>query len=89
MIICAALKVNIPSEEIIISGLRHGDCYYQMQKMHLQGYTVTEGFVDNTGNFYDRFQAYNHARECGQLPMTVRWHKEDIHENELYSEDLY
>ena len=89
MIICAALKVVIPSEEIIISGLRHGDCYYQMRKMELKDYTVIEGFVDNKGNFYDRVQAYNHACECCQLPMTVRWHKEDTHENELYSEDLY
>ena len=89
MIICAALKVIIPSEEIIISGLRHGDCYYQMQKMHLKDYTVVEGFVDNDGEFYDRRLAFDKAYSSGQLSATVVGHKADNKENELYSEDLY
>lgn len=93
MIICAALKIEMPNQKqpIVISGLRHGDCYYQAKLANIatNSENTVEGFVDNIGNFFDRYGALVHAISIGQISKTVIIYKNEEGEKELYTEDLY
>lgn len=96
MIICAAMKVEgkqyEPDGVVIVPCFRHGHGYRILH--NLIGDTsykgrVTEGFIDHTGAFHDRKDAYDHALRCGQLSESTRYLKDERNEHELYSEDLY
>lgn len=94
MIICAALKIqmNNLSEPTIVHCFRHTYGYkilYDLVPDRTAYGKVIDGFINHKGEFLDRKEALAHALECGQLNQTVRWHKEDHNEDELYSEDLY
>ena len=96
MIICAAIKLKcIHSEqeddELIVCGLRHGNCLEVINEFKTKvGFShQTQGFIDDKGNFLNRYEAYLHACQCGQLSKTTRLYKEEKGETELYSEDLY
>lgn len=95
MIICACIKivpVENPKDVMYVCGVRHGDCYSTMEHMNLprKGDRIqTEGFMTHKNEFLDRFDAYIHAAECGQLTPTVRTYKAELGEEELYSEDLW
>ena len=95
MIICAAIKVQMErggrSVETVIHGLRHANCWELMADMGIQANPteVVEGFVDSQDRFLNRYDAFNHALECGQLSATVRDCKAERGERQLYSEDLY
>ena len=89
MIICAAIKDT--RTNAIFGGIRHGFIY---SAMHDAGITphhekAIEGFLDEKGNFYDRYEAYDIAMTNGQMSATTRQHKRDRGEKELFSEDLY
>ena len=89
MIICAAIKDTRTGA--VFGGIRHGFIY---SAMHDAGITpphekAIEGFLDEKGNFYDRYEAYNIAMTNGQMSATVRQYKRDKGEKELFSEDLY
>ena len=95
MIICAALLVQVEGldEPTILPCRRHGDGYsilrdlgYAPKKKYV---VVKEGFIDHKGEFLDRYDAFIYAKDCGQLSQSTLWHKEDNHEIELFSEDLY
>ena len=45
--------------------------------------------LDEKGNFYDRYEAYDIAMTNGQMSATARHYKMDKGERELFSEDLY
>lgn len=95
MIICAAIKVPFERGgrpvETVIHGLRHANCWELMADMGIQANRteVVEGFIDSQNRFLDRYDAFNHALICGQLPATVRACKAERGERQLYSEDLY
>ena len=95
MIICAALLVQLEDVKapIIIHCRRHGDGHETIRDLHhlcdVKYSSVKEGFVDHDNNFLDRYDAFHHAKMCGQLSQTTLWRKEDNMESELYSEDLY
>ena len=89
MIICAAIKDTRTGA--VFGGIRHGFIY---SAMHDAGITpphekAIEGFLDEKGNFYDRYEAYDIAMTNGQMSATTRQHKRDRGEKELFSEDLY
>ena len=89
MIICAAIKDTRTGA--VFGGIRHGFIY---SAMHDAGITpphekAIEGFLDEKGNFYDRYKAYDIAMNNGQLSASTRQLKRERHETELYSEDLY
>ena len=89
MIICAAIKDT--RTNVIFGGIRHGFIY---SAMHDAGITpphekAIEGFLDEKGNFYDRYEAYDIAMNNGQLSASTRQLKRERNETELYSEDLY
>lgn len=89
MIICAAIKDTRTGA--VFGGIRHGYIY---SAMHDAGITppraaAVEGFLDEKGNFYDRYEAYDIAMTNGQMSATTRHYKMDKGERELFSEDLY
>ena len=95
MIICAAINITFVNSQnevinLIVCGHRHGDCYKtirQLDNKHTQ-WTV-QGFINHKGEFLDRKEAFEHAKECGQCNETQRYYWEDHNQDELYSEDLY
>lgn len=95
MIICAAIKINglnadFQEIDTVICGLRHSDCFKTIRFLQLLSKPeMVQGFINHKGEFLDRKEALAHARECGQLPETVRYYQEDHNIDELYSEDLY
>ena len=89
MIICAAIKDTRTGA--VFGGIRHGFIY---SAMHDAGIApphekAIEGFLDEKGNFYNRYAACEIAMSNGQLSATTRQHKRDTGEKELFSEDLY
>ena len=89
MIICAAIKDTRTGA--VFGGIRHGFIY---SAMHDAGITpphekAIEGFLDEKGNFYDRYEAYDIAMTNGKMSATARHYKMDKGERELFSEDLY
>ena len=89
MIVCAAIKDTRTGA--VFGGIRHGDIY---SAMHDAGITppkgaAIEGFLDEMGSFYDRYEAYIVAMNNGQMSATARQLKRDRGERELFSEDLY
>ena len=94
MIICAALKIHNKEKDkdIVMPCYRHGDGYVVLYDLVGNKYgksDIVEGFIKDTGEFMDRKDALDHARQCGQLSQADLWYKSDHGENELYSEDLY
>lgn len=95
MIICAAIRFHIlaTGRDVTLCGLRHGDCFSQLADLGFNprdGYLELEqGFVTHTGEFLDRFDAFIHAKECGQMSATTREEKRVRNESQLYSEDLW
>lgn len=89
MIICAAIKDTRTGA--VFGGIRHGNIY---SAMHDAGITpphaaAIKGFLDEKGNFYDRYGAYDIAMTNGQLSAATRQYKCNKGEKELFSEDLY
>lgn len=95
MLICAALLIQVEGldHQTILPCRRHGDGFEILHDFGFAPKTkcsiVEQGFIDHNGKFLDRKEAWDHARECGQLSQTTMWYKQDHLDWELYSEDLY
>lgn len=95
MIICAAIKIRFVDsqedvKELIICGLRHGNCYETIRSLDVTHKQWTEqGFINHKGEFLNRKDALQHALDCGQLSETHKYYQKDHNIDELYSEDLY
>ena len=95
MLICAALLIQVDGldHQTILPCRRHGDGFEILCDLGFAPKTkysiVEQGFIDHNGKFLDRLEAWNHARDCGQLSQTTAWYKQDHFDVELYSEDLY
>lgn len=95
MIICAAIQFQMKKTGRVatLCGLRHGDIFSEMADMGLRPgedyIEVCQGFIDDKGDFLDRYAAFDHAFKIGQLSMTTYQAKHEHHETELYSEDLW
>lgn len=99
MILCAAIKAeirdNTGSRILVIPCRRHGDRLAIVQEMRNissdpnLNINTCQGFITNKGEFLDRVDALEHAKECGQLSESTLWYKDDHCDTELFSEDLY
>lgn len=95
MLICAALLLQIEGlgHTTTLPCRRHGDGFEILKDLGYYPKTkykvIKQGFIDHNGNFLDRYEAWSHALQCGQLSQSTRWYKEDNRDCELYSEDLY
>lgn len=94
MIICAAISVqfirNGKTVEAVIPGHRHGSIWELMAILCVPtDRQETEGFLNNKGEFLDRYEAYEHTLMCGQLSETTLTNKQERREYILFSEDTY
>ena len=89
MIVSAAVKIKDlrQDKEIIIPCHRHCDAFYILKqfayKKDIDYKEITQGFLDEEDNFYNRIEAWNEAYKCNQL-MVI-----DNTSKELFSEDLW
>lgn len=95
MLVCSAVKFKIDktNEEVILCGVRHGDVYKQLMDLGFEprvGYTELEdGFLDNTGRFFNRHDAMIYAIASGQASEESISKYNEGKQNYLYSEDLW
>lgn len=97
MILAAAIKYKIEAtdKEVVLCGARHGDVFVQLEALGFkprQGYTeIEQGFIDHRNKFLNRSEAYDHAKECGQICASIihEHEKSDSSLKELFSEDLW
>ena len=94
MIICAAIQISFSRSgktvKAVVPGYRHGNCWELMATLGVPAdRQEVEGFLDHQGHFLDRYDAFDHALQCGQLSDTTRTAKAEKGERQLYSEDLY
>ena len=92
MIICAAIKITVDGNKtVVVPGYRHPDCYELLSELHVvySRDNLVEGFIDNSGSFLDRFEAFSHAVSSGQLSSVTMDFKCEKFETQLFSEDLY
>lgn len=94
-IICAANKVTLSNAEtILVVGPRHWDktmCNI-FDGMNPYDYAVeieVQGFIDQFGNFYDRYEAWIIAETNGQIIRRVGGDTALDGRGRLFSENLY
>jgi len=73
---------------IVYTGKRHNDVFISMRNQGVSYKYCIQGFVDDKGNFFDRFQAYNEAKRCSQI-ITNKGKGILSNLKKLCSEDLY
>ena len=88
-LIAATIKFYPKDSEYpqIVCGKRHCDCFEWMFKHQVEYDKITheQGFLTNTNQFVDRYEAMNLALDWGQVS------EEDGYKSgqQLYSEDLW
>lgn len=95
MILAAAIKYRIEKTGkcVVLCGARHGDVFDQLEALgfdpHFGYEEIEQGFIDHTGQFLTRTEAYEHAKQCGQLPWKIIHQREEDKRFSLISEDLW
>lgn len=103
MILAAAIKYRIKKtdKEVVLCGCRHGDIFQQLEALGFnprdEYEEIEQGFINHRGDFLNRWEAFCHAYQCGQLSSKIYHKKMDmyvgikdaIHLPELISEDLW
>lgn len=87
-VICAACRKG----DTVLAGVRHFDMIMHSQIKAIgkpRGFFVAaeQGFLDQRGEFLTREEAFDVAKEAGQLEGRVKTDRESS--TTLYSEDLY
>lgn len=98
MILASAIKFRIEAtgEEVVLCGCRHGDIFMQLPALGFEprkGYKeIEQGFIDNNNNFLTREEAFEHAKQCGQISSKIAYardHGESVGGKQMISEDLW
>lgn len=95
MILAAAIRYRITETGkcAVLCGARHGDIFEQLENLgfgpHIGYEEIDQGFIDHTGRFLTRKEAYEHAKQCGQLPWKIIHEREQRGRFNLISEDLW
>lgn len=97
MILAAAIKFHITAtnQNVVLCGCRHGDIFAQLDPLGFdprKGYEELEqGFIDHHNNFLTRKEAFEHAKQCGQLSEKIIYEREHggVGGLNLISEDLW
>ena len=97
MILASAIKFHIEetNEYVILCGSRHGDIFAQLEALGFEahkGYKeIAQGFIDHKNNFLTRKEAFEHAKQCGQLADKIIYDREHGGTGglNLISEDLW
>ncbi len=97
MILAAAIKFHITEtdKDVVLCGCRHGDIFAQLEPLGFgphKGYEeIEQGFIDHHNNFLTRKEAFEHAKEIGQLSSKIVYDREHdgVGHTNLISEDLW
>lgn len=97
MILASAIKYHIKetNKDVVLCGCRHGDIFIQLKALGfdvLQGYEeIEQGFITHKNEFLTRKEAFEHAKQCGQLAEKIVYEREHggIGGTNLISEDLW
>ena len=97
MILAAAIKyhINATDKDAVLCGCRHGDIFVQLESLGFdphEGYEeIEQGFIDHHNNFLTRKEAFEHAKQCGQLCEKIIYERENggVGGLNLISEDLW
>ena len=96
MIICAAIKIVDDPSNIVICGYRHSDCYALLHQLNptmsracRKLGMIEEGFMATGNKYLTRAEAFEEAKNCGQISASLYEFKASRGETELFSEDLY
>lgn len=95
MILASAIKYYIEAtgEIVVLCGPRHGDIFKQLQDLGFEpkkGYKeIEQGFITHDGKFLNRVEAFNYAKEIGQVSEKVILDREKTGQLALISEDLW
>ena len=88
-LVAAAIKFYPKDSEYpqIVCGKRHCDCFEWMfnHRVEYDKTTHIQGFLTNTDQFVDRYEAMNMALDWGQVSKDDGFHSGQ----QLYSEDLW
>lgn len=85
MIISSAIKITETGR--VYTGKRHHNIIQDNKGVNFKGKNredVVQGFVDQTGKFYNRKEAYEYVIKCGQLQKDT-----NLIGSVLTSEDLW
>lgn len=97
MILAAAIKYHIKAtdKDVVLCGCRHGDIFVQLEALGFeprQGYNeIEQGFITHKNEFLTRNEAFEHAKQCGQLAEKIVYEREHggVGGTNLISEDLW
>lgn len=95
MILASAIAYRITKTDkvVILCGARHGDIFKQIEDLGFDpkdGYEELEqGFIDHHGSFLSREEAFEHAKDCGQLCAKIVHERTQSGSRQLISEDLW
>ena len=97
MILAAAIKYHIErtNKDVVLCGCRHGDIFMQLDLLGFdprrEYEEVEQGFIDHRNNFLTREEAFEHAKQCGQLSAKIIHDRENggCGGTQLISEDLW
>ena len=97
MILAAAIKyyIKATNKDVILCGCRHGDIFVQLEALGFeprQGYKeIEQGFITHKNEFLTRKEAFEHAKQCGQLAAKIVYEREHgcVGGTNLISEDLW
>ncbi len=88
MIVKAAVKIfdKRQNKEVIIPCHRHCDAFWILKQFNYKPnddyFTMSQGFLDEKDNYYNRVDAWYHAHDCKQITETDCQYS-------LFSEDLW
>ena len=97
MILASAIKYHIKEtdKDVVLCGCRHGDIFVQLEALGFeprQGYKeIEQGFITHKNEFLTRKEAFEHAKQCGQLAAQIVYKREHggVGGTNLISEDLW
>ena len=94
MLVASAVKIEMKStgKKVVLCGVRHGDCFKQMQDLGLPRGSYKEleqGFVTNHNQFMNRVDALVYAIQIGQASADVADQFGKNKKQILFSEDLW
>lgn len=97
MILAAAIKFYIEetNKEVVLCGSRHGDIFAQIKTLGFEarkGYKELEqGFINEKNEFLTRREAFEHAKQCGQISSKIIYEREHgcVGGTQMISEDLW
>lgn len=90
-IVCAAVQFNCCGKRLVAVGAHHYDKVMTacLEAMANEIESETQGFIDNSGNFLTREEAWTVAVKARQVIRRIDGDGDTINGGKLFSENLY